>query len=75
MKLYCDINLPASKSESNRAVMIAAYGGFDPDFQNLSDSHDTKVLMNALDRLPFIDSRRRTIPHWNDINRGCRRAP
>jgi len=40
--------LPASKSESNRALMIAAYGGFAPDFQNLSDSTDTKVLEKAL---------------------------
>lgn len=48
MKLQCDIQLPASKSESNRALMIAAYGGFAPDFQNLSDSNDTFVLSNAL---------------------------
>ena len=48
MKLHCDIQLPASKSESNRALMIAAYGGFNADFQNLSDSTDTLVLMNAL---------------------------
>ena len=48
MKLQCDIQLPASKSESNRALMIAAYGGFAPDFQNLSDSNDTFVLANAL---------------------------
>lgn len=48
MKLNCDINLPASKSESNRALMIAAYGSFAPDFQNLSDSRDTKVLSEAI---------------------------
>lgn len=48
MKLHCDITLPASKSESNRALMIAAYGRFEPDFQNLSDSKDTLVLKNAL---------------------------
>ena len=42
------ITLPASKSESNRALMIAAYGGFAPDFQNLSDSKDTLVLKKAL---------------------------
>lgn len=48
MKLYCDIQLPASKSESNRALMIAAYAGFSPEFQNLSDSHDTKVLSKAI---------------------------
>lgn len=48
MKLRCDITLPASKSESNRALMIAAYGGFTPDFQNISDSNDTLVLAKAL---------------------------
>ena len=48
MKLFCDITLPSSKSESNRALMIAAYGGFEPDFQNLSDSGDTMVLSEAL---------------------------
>lgn len=51
MKLHCDITLPASKSESNRALMIAAYGGFTPDFQNLSDSNDTLVLANALQKI------------------------
>ena len=48
MRLHCDINLPASKSESNRALMIAAYGGFVPDIGNLSDSKDTLVLAKAL---------------------------
>lgn len=67
MMLRCDITLPASKSESNRALMIAAYGGFAPDFQNLSDSNDTKVLKKALEGLPFIDSLRRTFPRGNDI--------
>ena len=58
MKLFCDIQLPASKSESNRALMIAAYGGFAPDFHNLSDSSDTKVLMKALSSLPFMSFQR-----------------
>ena len=48
MKLYCDIQLPASKSESNRALMIAAYGGFAPDFHNLSESNDTLLIYRAL---------------------------
>lgn len=48
MKLKCDVNLPASKSESNRAMMIAAYGGFVPDFQNLSESNDTQLLKHIL---------------------------
>ena len=42
------VTLPASKSESNRALMIAAYGGFAPEIANLSDSQDTKVLQDAL---------------------------
>ncbi len=42
------VTLPASKSESNRALMIAAYGGFSPEVTNLSDSQDTKVLREAL---------------------------
>lgn len=66
MKLHCDITLPASKSESNRALMIAAYGGFVPDFQNLSDSNDSLLLMEALQKLPSIDSNR-TAFAWNDI--------
>ena len=42
------VTLPASKSESNRALMVAAYGGFAPEIANLSDSQDTKVLQDAL---------------------------
>ena len=49
MKLHCDITLPGSKSESNRALMIGAYGGFKPEVQNISGSHDTLVLSKALD--------------------------
>lgn len=48
MLRFGEVTLPASKSESNRALMIAAYGGFAPDFQNLSDSGDTMVLSEAL---------------------------
>ena len=49
MNLQCNITLPASKSESNRALMIAAYGGFTPEIRNLSDSHDTKLLKETLE--------------------------
>ncbi len=56
MKLKCDIQLPASKSESNRALMIAAYGGFAPDFQNLSESNDTHVLQEALNHCHLCHS-------------------
>ena len=59
MKLKCDVHLPASKSESNRALMIAAYGGFAADFQNLSDSNDTRILADAIrdiqDKKSIID--------------------
>lgn len=51
MKLVCDITLPASKSESNRALMIAAYGGFPADFQNFSDANDTRILANAISKI------------------------
>ena len=68
MKLRCDIILPSSKSESNRALMIAAYGGFMPDFQNLSESKDTRVLLKALRGLPPIDSIANPQPYTrNDI--------
>ena len=50
MKLNCDIHLPTSKSESHRALMMAAYGGFEPNIQNLSESNDTKVLLDALSK-------------------------
>ena len=50
---FGEVTLPSSKSESNRALMIAAYGGFAPDFQNLSDSNDTQVLNEALVSMSF----------------------
>lgn len=49
--IRCDIQLPASKSESNRALTIAAYGGFAPDFQNLSESSDTQLLKHIIEDL------------------------
>lgn len=42
------VNLPGSKSESNRALMIAAYGGFPIEVDNLSDAHDTVLLKQML---------------------------
>ena len=42
------VNLPGSKSESNRALMIAAYGGFAADIANLSEAHDTVLLRERL---------------------------
>ena len=67
MNLYCDITLPASKSESNRALMIAAYGGFEPEFVNLSDSKDTCILKEVLQGLPPLDSSASTCQRWNDL--------
>ncbi len=61
------VTLPPSKSESNRVLMMAAYGGFEPDFQNLSDSRDTLVLLKALRGLPPIDSSLPTSHRRNDI--------
>lgn len=56
---FGEVCLPASKSESHRALMMAAYGGFNVDFQNLSDSKDTLVLQQALrdihEKKPIID--------------------
>lgn len=49
--IRCDIQLPASKSESNRALTIAAYGGFAPDIQNLSESSDTQLLKRVFEDL------------------------
>lgn len=43
--------LPFSKSESNRALMIAAYGGFPLQAAHISDSHDTLLLKNNLQNI------------------------
>jgi len=43
------VNLPGSKSESNRALMIAAYGGFPLEVDGLSDAHDTLLLKQLLE--------------------------
>ena len=47
------INLVGSKSASNRALMIAYYGGFTPRIKNLSTSDDTKLLNEILNSLRF----------------------
>lgn len=55
-RLDADITLPASKSISNRALIIHALcgGGIVPD--NLSDCDDTRVVISALkDMPPTID--------------------
>ena len=45
------VNLVGSKSASNRALMIAYYGGFTPRIKNLSESDDTKLLNEILNSL------------------------
>ena len=51
-RLRADITLPASKSISNRALIICALSGgcLLPD--NLSDCDDTKVIIRALRDMP-----------------------
>ncbi len=46
------IHLPASKSESNRALILAALSRGAITIHNLSDAQDTQVLRKALDELP-----------------------
>lgn len=43
------INLPASKSISNRVLIIIAVSGSFYPVENLSDSDDTRILLKALD--------------------------
>ena len=50
------VNLVGSKSESNRALMIAHYGGFAPRIKNLSESDDTKLLTEILNGINGINS-------------------
>lgn len=49
--LSVDINLPASKSISNRALIIHALSGGQLP-QNLSDCDDTRAVINALRDMP-----------------------
>lgn len=49
--LSADINLPASKSISNRALIIHALSGGQLP-KNLSDCDDTRAVINALRDMP-----------------------
>lgn len=42
------IYLPASKSESNRALILQALGNFESTIHNISEANDTKILKKAL---------------------------
>lgn len=46
--INCEINLPSSKSISNRLLIIRAFCDDDFDIINLSESDDTRFLKNAL---------------------------
>jgi len=46
------INLPASKSISNRALIIKALAGGNTPPENLSDCDDTEVIIKALKEMP-----------------------
>lgn len=48
-----EINLPASKSISNRMLLLRALSGQDFPIENLSDCDDTNVMFAALTDLPY----------------------
>ena len=51
--LDTDVKLPASKSISNRALVIHALTGGDLMPNNLSDCDDTEVIVRALRDMPY----------------------
>ena len=53
-KLNATITLPASKSISNRALIIHALAGGGPMPENLSDCDDTEVIVKALNDMPEV---------------------
>ncbi len=53
-KLQANITLPASKSISNRALVIHALTGGSLRPENLSDCDDTSVVINALENNPEV---------------------
>ena len=52
--LNASINLPASKSISNRALIISAMAGSKIQPSNLSDCDDTEVIIAALKDMPDV---------------------
>ncbi len=52
-QINASINLPASKSISNRALVINALAGGNIHPNNLSDCDDTKVIIAALKDMPY----------------------
>ncbi len=47
--IQAEVELPGSKSESNRALMMAAYGDFQLRAAGLSDAADTRLMQRNLD--------------------------
>ncbi|GAA4441763.1 3-phosphoshikimate 1-carboxyvinyltransferase [Pontibacter saemangeumensis] len=47
-KIKGEIKLPASKSEANRALIIAALSGQESELHNLSEANDTQLLQRLL---------------------------
>lgn len=58
MRPQASICLPTSKSESNRALMVGAYGGFAIETENgkLSEAHDTVLLKALLEKIKTSSS-------------------
>ena len=54
LKLQCSVSLPASKSISNRALIINALSGNACPPQNVSDCDDTRVTVGALSNMPPV---------------------
>ncbi|WP_298072967.1 3-phosphoshikimate 1-carboxyvinyltransferase [uncultured Bacteroides sp.] len=52
--LHAAIQLPASKSISNRALILHALSGGNTCPENLSDCDDTQVMIHALDNMPDV---------------------
>lgn len=51
------VQLPASKSIANRALVVASLGGFVPMLSNLSDCDDTQAVLQALStgtHVPYV---------------------
>lgn len=53
-QLHATINLPSSKSISNRALIIHAIAGGKIQPSNLSDCDDTEVIIKALQDMPDV---------------------
>ena len=53
-RLDATVNLPASKSISNRALIIYALSGGKSQPENLSDCDDTTVIIDALRTMPEV---------------------